>query len=231
MRRVLIWDFDGTLGYRTGGWTAAMQQALSLYAPDYSADADEIRSRIQTGFPWHGPEFSHPMRTADQWWADLSNVFMSAYLSIGFSNMDAERMALAVREIYTDPAEWRLYEDVHPTLDTLRSMGCHHLLLTNHVPELPRVLSHLKIDGYFDKVFNSANTGLEKPHLRAFQNVLDYIGETGRAWMIGDSYIADVEGARAAGIPGILVRKIHLEANYCLPDIKGVPEIVTGFDE
>ena len=44
--------------------------------------------------------------------------------------------------------------------------------------------------------------------------------------MIGDSMVADIMGAAAAGIPGILVRKHHADALYQCDDLLQVPIIL-----
>jgi FMN phosphatase YigB (HAD superfamily) len=46
--------------------------------------------------------------------------------------------------------------------------------------------------------------------------------------MIGDGYEADIAGARAMGIPGILVRKAHPQAEYCCHNLLGVIGILLG---
>ncbi|AKJ38223.1 hypothetical protein MCM1_1167 [Methanosarcina barkeri CM1] len=49
-----------------------------------------------------------------------------------------------------------------------------------------------------------------------YRKVLDKLEDTSEVTMIGDSYIADVEGAINAGIKAILVRKenTHNYQNY-----------------
>ena len=65
--RLLIWDFDGTLGYRHGGaWSASMLEVLQRQLPGIGATADHFRPYLQTGFPWHHPERPHPeIQTAE----------------------------------------------------------------------------------------------------------------------------------------------------------------------
>ena len=73
--------------------------------------------------------------------------------------------------------------------------------------------------GVFARVFNSAETGYEKPHPQAFRNVLEALADDGPVWMIGDNMVADIGGAAAVGIPGILVRKRHIDAAYQCDDL------------
>lgn len=50
-----------------------------------------------------------------------------------------------------------------------------------------------------------------------YRRVLDKLEDLSEVTMIGDSYIADIEGAINAGIKAILVRKenTHNYQNYC----------------
>ena len=226
MNKYLIWDFDGTLGYREGGWTGAMVEVLRRHAPECDATADHVRPHIQAGFPWHDPHQSSSVRHADQWWNDLSPIFGRAFAAVGIEAAHAKYMAQEVRFAYTAPLHWRSYDDTLPTLSQLSAAGWTHLLLSNHVPELPLLLRHLQVDRFFAQVFNSAETGYEKPHPQAYRAVLEAIGETNSVWMIGDSMIADIAGAAAAGMPGILVRKRHADAFYQCDDLSQVPVIL-----
>jgi putative hydrolase of the HAD superfamily len=60
--------------------------------------------------------------------------------------------------------------------------------------------------GRGDRIFNSAETGYEKPHPRAFQHVIESLGAPRSIWMVGDNPVADIEGARAVGMNALLVR-------------------------
>lgn len=226
MQKYLIWDFDGTLGYREGGWTGAMVEVLRRHAPECDATADRVRPYIQTGFPWHDPHQPYSTRSAEQWWDDLSPIFEKAFTAVGIETFLAKHMAQKVRFAYAAPKSWRLYDDTRPTLTQLSAEGWTHLLLSNHVPELPSLLRHLQINQFFAQAFNSAETGYEKPHPQAYRAVLDSVGNAESLWMIGNSMVADIAGAASAGIPGILVRKHHFDALYQCAGLSQVPAIL-----
>ena len=58
--RTLIWDFDGTLGYREGGmFGAALLEVVRQTAPGADVTQGQIRPYLQSGFPWHTPERPH----------------------------------------------------------------------------------------------------------------------------------------------------------------------------
>ena len=218
MRKYLIWDFDGTLGYRVGMWTGAMLEILRKNFPDRNVSPHQIRPFLQKGFPWHNPDHPHPeISTGDEWWNRLNPIFERAFMEgVGLGFQQAKMLANQVRRIYPDPTYWRLYDDTLPTLNLLSNRGWRHLLLSNHVPELGDILSALGIDQYFEKIYNSAETGYEKPHSEAFQRVLAAANDYSIIWMIGDNMQADIRGAEKVGLSSILVRKEHPEAKiYC----------------
>lgn len=226
----LIWDFDGTLGYRQGGmWTATLMEILQQEMPECSITSEQLSPHLQTGFYWHTPEIPHTeIAEATQWWETLDPLFVQAYTAVGIDESCARRMARQVRDVYPRLAYWRSFADALPTLDRLRKLGWAHLALTNHVPEFPAIFQYLGLAPFFSAVFNSAQTGYEKPHPQAFRQVLDYIGNTDAVWMIGDNYTADVLGAEVVGIPGILVRKSHPGAKQCCAELADVVKIISS---
>jgi len=227
--RYLIWDFDGTLGYREGGmWTGTLLEIVTEACPELGVTAEQLKRHLQVGYPWHTPERPHPeLTTAEAWWDALMPVLQQALCAVG---VPEERAGLLVRQFparYTELSRWRLYPDSLPMLATLSAAGWQHLLLSNHVPELPAIIDHLALRPHLIALFNSAQTGYEKPHPQAFRLVLDYIGPAESVWMIGDNYTADVRGVEAVGIPGILVRKTHPEASYACAELSALAPILT----
>jgi putative hydrolase of the HAD superfamily len=110
----------------------------------------------------------------------------------------------------------------------LSSHGWTHVVLSNHVPELTRIISALGLDDHVKRVFNSADSGYEKPHPLAFENLLEVLGRPEKIWMIGDNLEADVRGAEAAGIPAILSRGSPDGTKRHCRDLLGVAGIVGG---
>ena len=99
-----------------------------------------------------------------------------------------------------------MFDDVAPVLTQLRDRGWRHILLSNHIPELPRLVDALGLSDFFVAVYSSGTIGAEKPHPRAFDAVFADHPDARHGWMIGDSWRADVQGARAVGMRTILVR-------------------------
>jgi ribonucleotide monophosphatase NagD (HAD superfamily) len=56
--------------------------------------------------------------------------------------------------------------------------------------------------------------------------VLESLRDRETIWMIGDNMTADVLGAKAFGLPSILVRKSHADAEYFCETLDLVPDVL-----
>jgi FMN phosphatase YigB (HAD superfamily) len=223
--RLLIWDFDGTLAHRRGetGWSILLAEALDAEEPGHGHSAETFRPHLREGFPWHRPEVVHPELCEPQaWWASVCLLLARAYEAAGYAPTRALELADAARRLYIDPTVgWALFDDTLPALERLSEGGWTHAILSNHVPELWQIVAGLRLDGVVAGVSCSAETGYEKPHAAAFASVLDRFRPS-EAWMVGDNFVADVLGAEAVGIPGVLVRRPDPRATRYTESLTGV---------
>ncbi len=227
-QRYLIWDFDGTLAELPGMWSGTLAEVVRRHGDCASATATDFRPFLQSGFPWHAPEILRTSeRNADAWWGDLSPLLVNALVrGAPIGARRASELLPAVRAAYCNPSRWRVYDDVVPTLATLTSQGWRHVILSNHVPELPLIVAALGLAGYFDDILTSAETGVEKPNALAFATILDRLPSGSTAVMIGDSYDADVAGARNASIDAILVRRPDARVARFAVTLHDVPSLL-----
>lgn len=211
---VVLWDFDGTLGYRKNGmWGAAMIEALQAYDPDTPLTPPSFREFLISGFPWHHPERPHPyIASSDDWWQPIVGKFAQGYMHYGIDTERANKLALDAKARFVDPAAWTLYDDTAAALTDLRRRGWRHIVVSNHMPELEEIIRCLGIRDLLDHVVNSAVFGYEKPHPRIFGHALELAGYPQNVWMVGDNIEADYFGAEAAGIRAILVRSEDAKA-------------------
>lgn len=130
----------------------------------------------------------------------------------------------------------RLFDEVPEGLNGLRQSGWRLGVCTNK-PESParRLLARLGIADFFDAILGGNSLDVRKPHPRHLvESVRRSGGDPGRAVMVGDSAI-DLEAARAAGIPCILVAFGYstepvetLGADAVVQSFAEVPERVAG---
>lgn len=186
--KFVLWDFDDTLAYRDGKWAAAMVEVVRREHPDRAVSVQQLRPYLQSGFPWHHPERVRPAgQPPDEWWADLEPVLAAALVQgAGFQADEARRLARAVREVYIDPAYWHLFDDTLETLHRLQAHGWTHVILSNHVAELPELVEALGLSPLIYRVYTSAALGAEKPNPQAFRRVLEELAPYDEVWMVGD---------------------------------------------
>jgi putative hydrolase of the HAD superfamily len=207
--RTAIWDFDGTLAERPGLWSQCLADLANAHTSSSSYRREQFAPHLQAGFPWHTPEVAHvEIRTAQAWWQAMNSTFTTAFIcGGGFSESQAAALAQLVRHEYTNPSCWQVFPDTKSTLSYLAQRGWRHIIVSNHVPELPKLVEALGLAQYFESICTSALSGYEKPHRLAFLNALPFGVRVQDAIMIGDSEEADIKGAQAVGMRAFLVRK------------------------
>ncbi len=111
-----------------------------------------------------------------------------------------------IEDAFARQSAWYVFPDVMPALDALRAAGFRMGVISNFVWGGPELIHALDLAQHFDSLTVSARVGFQKPHQGIFQHALDSLGVApDRAWHIGDSYKADVDGARRMGITPVLI--------------------------
>jgi putative hydrolase of the HAD superfamily len=229
VQKCILWDFDGTLAVRNGMWSGALLETVGRFEPSVACELSTFRPHMQVGFPWHAPHEGHEhLATSDDWWDTLVPIFGRALQAAGLSSHRAADLAREVRSIYLDPKSWTVFEDVVPTLIALRAAGWRHAILSNHVPELPSLTEGLGLREHFVAVYSSATIGYEKPHELAFRRTLSALGNPKTIWMVGDSYSADIVGARGVDLPAILVRSQNIGAQHQVATLHDIAKVISA---
>jgi putative hydrolase of the HAD superfamily len=185
---------------------------LDKHEAGHHVDAEQIRPFLRDGFPWHTPDVAHPeLNTREAWWDRVGQLLASAYEGVGISTDRARVLGRLAAEHYVDTKHWRLYADALPALSALQRDGWRHIIVSNHVPELDSIVDDLGLGDLIEHTINSAVTGFEKPHPEAFALARRAAGDPSVLRMIGDNPRADVEGAEAVGIRGILIDRTGTE--------------------
>jgi len=129
-------------------------------------------------------------------------------------------------ELFMVTSHWHIFPDAYPALTALQERGLTVGAVSNWVWNLPELLHALDLVRHFDFIAASARIGFEKPHPRIFEWALEQAKvEPAAAIHVGDHVVADVEGARAAGIDGILIDRHQRHRPEDLPE--GVPVIAS----
>lgn len=149
-----------------------------------------------------GRSFESSMSDARAFWEEYNALILRELGAAG----DTSAMARTLSERFWAPPSWRVFDEVHEVLGGLRAAGLHLAVISNFTDALVAVCRTHELDGYFDCVLASTVTGSQKPDVSIFREALRRTGSDPETSIhVGDNYIADVLGARAAGIDGVLV--------------------------
>ena len=127
---------------------------------------------------------------------------------------------------------YRVYPESHDALESLRRRGFGLGVLSNNTDGLLTILERLGLARCFDHVTYSQEARAEKPDPAVFRLALERAGcAPAEAVHVGDSYEADVVGARRVGLTPVLVDRgdRHREAD-CLRirDLREVEGLLGG---
>ena len=107
---------------------------------------------------------------------------------------------------YNIPANWRLYPEVRAVLAELRGRDYPLGVVSDWDSGLSAILEYLGVLGSLDFVLASGATGLAKPQAAFYRLAPQRAGVPAETMVhIGDSFFADVSGARAAGMHAVLL--------------------------
>lgn len=114
-------------------------------------------------------------------------------------------------EIYDEWAACQhffLYDDVAPALRELAARGFVLGLISNSHRCLTSFQEHFELTGLIAAAISSSEHGFMKPHPSIFEAALAQANVTAaESVMVGDSVLHDIEGARRAGMRGVLVHR------------------------
>lgn len=138
------------------------------------------------------------------------------------------RVVEAAREIYEQWASnhhFEMYDDAAPVLRALQERGLKVGIISNSHRSLDAFCEHFALRSLVHASVSSSEHGYMKPHHSIFDAALEKAGvPAAAALMVGDSLKHDVEGALAAGMKAVLLRRSgEVPANLPV----GVPVIRT----
>ncbi len=171
--------------------------------------------------------FHHILRDQPDTWAsdEALVVFWRGFYGAIFEALEfppgpaLDRCVDALYHLYNEPGAWALYPDALPAVQALHAEGYTLGIISDWGTRLAhRILLPLGLGRYFDFMVVSATVRLAKPGAALYTEALNRAGVAPHeAFHIGDNYVLDVLGARAAGItPVLLDRADHARSVDCL---------------
>ncbi len=128
------------------------------------------------------------------------------------------------------PSSLAVFPDVSDVLQVLRAARYRIAVVSNWQCGLQHFCTELGFGEAFDDVIVSAEVGYEKPDTEIFAEACRRVGvPPHRILHVGDSITDDVEGARAAGLQALLVRR-EQEGRFgdtpAIPSLELLPQLL-----
>lgn len=135
-----------------------------------------------------------------QWWQKVTRTtFEQANLLSQLSDFDA--FFNQVYGYFATPQPWYIYEDVVPALRKWTADDIELGIISNFDSRIHALLKSLDLEKYFTTITISPSAGAAKPDAQIFAIALEkHNCQPQQAWHIGDSFPADYQGAKAAGL-------------------------------
>jgi putative hydrolase of the HAD superfamily len=219
--RAVLFDAGNTLTYldmdwiaeklRYDGWeidTAGLWYGQCVAA--YEASRLALLKRYRTDSDRHVPYFCRVLELA---------------------GIPADYTADCARSLVEEHRAKILWRTVPPyvreTLEELARRGYVLGVVSNTDGRLKGLLDETGLAGHFRCIIDSAVVGVEKPDPAIFERALEDLGMTPSACAyVGDIYAVDIEGARRAGIRGVLLDPLHLHEEFACLRVGKLPDIL-----
>ena len=142
-----------------------------------------------------------------EWWQAIAQrTFQEAGVLQKFP--DFSSFFVELYKCFATAEPWFVYPDVRPALRHWRQLGIELGLLSNFDSRLYSVLQALDLAQFFSSITISTEVGAAKPDPQIFAAGLKKHHCTADvAWHIGDSLKDDYQGAKAAGLRAIWLKR------------------------
>ena len=202
---VIFFDVGDTLIRAHPSWAGVYREGLLEFGIEATEEDLEraLLEETKAGAWWLTEDPFEP--TEENSYARIKRFDLAVLARIGLTDVD-DRAIRRIEAAFSRRSAWYVFPDVMPVLDTLRAADFRMGVISNFVWGGPELIHALDLAGHFDSLTVSARVGFQKPHRGIFQHALDSLGVAPEhALHIGDSYPADIVGARQVGIDAVLI--------------------------
>ncbi|HEY7056455.1 MAG TPA: HAD family hydrolase [Vicinamibacterales bacterium] len=199
MPRAILFDLDDTLFDHHQSSVAALRTVHERFAPSAAFTAFE-RHHTKYLEEMHIEVLAGRIEMNEARRERFRRVFRALGLDLPADRSDA--VAMAYRTGYLTAR--RAMEGAAELLAALQGRARIGIVSNNLLDEQVEKLQFCGLDGFVDALVVSEEAGVSKPDPAIFRIALDRVGaQAEEAVMVGDSWAADIVGARRAGIRAI----------------------------
>jgi putative hydrolase of the HAD superfamily len=222
--RAVFLDIGDTIVRANPSWEGVYKLALDEYG--ISIPLDGLRDALRRAYHHGGYGFDGSFEpTPETSFRRTMELDQRALAELGVTDLP-EDFYRRLSEVFLLVNSWHVFPDAVPALEELRRRGLILGAVSNWVWQLPELLHSLELVSHFDFVAVSSRVGYEKPHAGIFEHARAQAGVPAASVIhVGDHLDADVRGARAVGIDGILIDREGRQ-----PELPGVP-CITSLEE
>jgi len=219
--RAVFFDAGNTLTYLDLAWIAArlredgwdMDEESLFYGQcvaSYEASRMALLMKYPTDSDRQVPYFSRVLELA------------------GIPKDFTEDCAMILAEEHKRSILWRNVPPfVHATLDELKNRGYILGVVSNTDGRLKALLDRTRLTRFFKCIIDSSVVGVEKPHPAIFERAVEAVEtEPSSCIYVGDIYAVDIEGARRAGLGGVLLDPMRLHNEFDCVKITKLPDLL-----
>lgn len=211
--------FDATntlLKFRVPPW-----QHYMVVARDHGfrGTEQEVKQRLLDSFKYMSnkyPNFGKNNINWATWWAQVVKLTFDSQLP---KTVDVDNIAQRLIDEFRTPKCWCVADGANSLLCLLHSRGISLGVISNFDPRLFDILQSVGIINYFDFIITSYECGYSKPDDKIFKVALKRCPQrpkTSESLHIGDDFVKDYKGAKAAGWHALLITK-NLPVNETPP--------------
>jgi putative hydrolase of the HAD superfamily len=202
---VIFFDVGDTLIRAHPSWAGVYREGLLEFGIDI-AEKDLERALLdetKAGAWWLNEEPFEP--TEENSYARIKRFDLAVLARVGYPDIDEE----AIRRIegaFSKRSAWYVFPEVMPALQSIAAAGVRMGVISNWVWGGTELIHDLELARHFEVLTLSARVGFQKPHRGIFQHALTAMHvDPSHTMHVGDSYNADVKGARGMGIEPVLI--------------------------
>ncbi|WP_009633647.1 HAD-IA family hydrolase [Synechocystis sp. PCC 7509] len=209
--KVIFLDAVGTLFGVKGSVGKAYAEIAGQFGVEVSDEALNtafIKSFVAAPPPiFPGVQIDDIPNYEFEWW---QGVALETFQQVGAVNQfkDFSKFFEQLYDHFSTAKPWLLYEDVIPTLERWQKRKIELGIISNFDSRLYLVLESLHLIDFFTSITISTEVSTAKPSQKIFTDSLDkHDCQAKDAWHIGDSFQEDYQGASAAGLKAILIKR------------------------